>query len=256
MNSTVTSRTAVLRLSLISSLLLAAHAQAGMLTDTHGNVGYATAAECDAAVTGGTVKFYQSFTHQPQLKRAGEVDVKVMRLGELEGYAKGACDLGVGRRDNRDGVSHPLIGKYVPFSPAMSVNAYLDAQGKVVRATMQQCDNNFNGEMPRPVGSQVAASACYVSVLTPAKFETRTEQVVKVAETKRFEPVPPTFKTVTEEVVVKAELKRQIPVPASYKEVSEQVLRPDLIPTQGSTLCEVEFGAASRSSSGGALAYQ
>ena len=34
------------------------------------------------------------------------------------------------------------------------------------------------------------------------------------------------------------------------------VLRPDLIPTQGSTLCEVEFGAASRSNSGGAHAYQ
>jgi hypothetical protein len=228
MNSTFTSRSAVWRLSLLSSLLLAAHAQAGVLTDGHGNVAYATAAECDAAVNGGTVKFYQSFTHQPPLKRAGEADVKVMRLGELDGYAKGACDLGVGRRDNRDGVSHSLIGRYVPFSPAMSVNAYLDAQGKVVRATMQQCDNNFNGDMPRPVGSQVAASACYVSVLTPAKFETRTEQVVKVAETKRFEPVPPTFKTVTEEVVVKAELKRQIPVPASYKEESEQVLvRPE-----------------------------
>jgi acyl-CoA thioesterase FadM len=34
------------------------------------------------------------------------------------------------------------------------------------------------------------------------------------------------------------------------------VLRTDLIPTQGSMLCEVEFGAVSRSNFGGAHAYQ
>jgi Putative peptidoglycan binding domain len=228
MNLSYISKSKIWRLTAVSSLLLAAHAQAGMVTDAHGNVGYSNASECDAAVNGGTAKFYQSFTHQPQLKRAGEVDVKVMKLGELEGFSKGACDVGVGHRNNRDGVSGQLIGKYVPFSPEMSVNAYLDAQGKVVRATMQQCDNNFSGELPRPIGVQVASSECYASVLTPAKFETRTEQVVKVAETKRFEPVAPTFKAVTEEIIVKPEMKRQIPVPATYKEVSEQVLvRPE-----------------------------
>jgi peptidoglycan hydrolase-like protein with peptidoglycan-binding domain len=215
------------RLTAISSFLLVAHAHAGMVTDPHGNVGYTSAAECDAAVNAGTAKFYQSFTHQPQLKRAGEVDVKVMKLGELPGFSKGACDVGVGHRNNRDGVSGQLIGKYVPFSPEMSVNAYLDAQGKVVRATMQQCDNNFSAQMPRPVGVP-ATSECFASVLTPAKFETRSEQVVKLPETKRFEPVPPTFKAVTEEIVVKPEIKRQIPVPATYKEVREQVLvRPE-----------------------------
>lgn len=215
------------RLTAISSFLLVAHAHAGMVTDPHGNVGYTSAAECDAAVNAGTAKFYQPFTHQPQLKRAGEDDVKVMKLGELPGFSKGACDVGVGRQNNRDGVSGQLIGKYVPFSPDMSVNAYLDAQGKVVRATMQQCDNNFSAQMPRPVGVP-ASSECFASVLTPAKFEIRSEQVVKLPETKRFEPVPPTFKAVTEEIVVKPELKRQIPVPATYKEVSEQVLvRPE-----------------------------
>lgn len=228
MNSSYTSRASIWRLTLISSLLLAAHAQAGMVTDSHGNVAYESAAECDAAVNAGTAKFYQSFTHQPQLKRLGEADVKVMKLGELAGFSKGACDVGVGRRDNRDGVSRTLIGKYVPFSPEMSVNAYMDAQGKVVRATMQQCDNNFMGDVPRPVGVQVASSECYANVLTPAKFETRTEQVLKVAETKRFEPLAPTFKTVTEVITVQPEMKRQIPVPATYKEVSEQVLvRPE-----------------------------
>lgn len=79
-------------------------------------------------------------------------------------------------------------------------------------------------------GPDIASSAivAMVSVLTPAKFETRSEQVVKVAETKRFESVLPTFKNVTEVIVVKPEMKLQIPVPASYKEESEQVLvRPE-----------------------------
>lgn len=36
------------------SLVLAGAAQAGMVTDQHGNVGYDSAAECDAAVQAGT----------------------------------------------------------------------------------------------------------------------------------------------------------------------------------------------------------
>ena len=105
-----------------------------MVSDAHGNVGYATAAECEAAINGGTAKFYQPYTHQPQLECVGKTDVKVMRLGELDGYSKGTCDLGVGRRDSRDGVGRLLIGKYVPFSPEMSVNVYLDSQGNVDRS--------------------------------------------------------------------------------------------------------------------------
>ncbi len=43
-------------------------------TDRHGNVGYTTAAECDAAVGAGTAKFYEPFTDHPRcnsmMKRA------------------------------------------------------------------------------------------------------------------------------------------------------------------------------------------
>ena len=228
MKNTSKSKAARWQLVCGASMMLAASAHAGMTTDRHGNVGYDTAAECDAAVTAGTAKFYEPFTSHPALKRSGEADVKVMKLGELAGLSKGACDLGVGRREGRDGVSKPLIGKYIPYGPEMSVNVYFDAQGTPVRATMQQCDNNFKGDLPRPIGVKVAASECFATVLTPAKFETKTEQVVKVAETKRFEPVPATFKTVTEEVIVSPAIKKQIPVPATYKEVTEQVLvRPE-----------------------------
>ena len=149
-----------------SGLAMACAVHAGMVKDAHGNVGYDSAAECDAAVAAGDVRFYQSFTDHPPLKRVGETDVKVLKLKELvqaqkaaaalgyaaAGYAKGACDLGVGRSQGRDGVSQELIGKYVPYSPAMSVNVYFDSLGVPVRASMQQCDNNFNHNLPRPVG--------------------------------------------------------------------------------------------------------
>jgi len=208
-------------------LLMAASAQAGITKDSHGNVGYSTAAECDAAVKAGSATFYQPFTHKPTLLRRGEASVKVMKLGELSGYENGACDLGVGPRAGRDGASSRLIGTYVPYSPDMPVNVYFDATGTAVRVTMQQCDNNFKSNMPRPIGTTpvaAAASECFANVMTPAKFETKTEQVVKVPATVRYETVPATFKTVAEQVLVQPESKLQIPVPATYKTVSEQVM--------------------------------
>ncbi len=223
-----------------SSLLIMSTALAAKHSDTHGNEGYDTASECDAAVQTGTAKFYRPHTTHEPLKRAGEADVKSQKLSDLaaasdtakalgydaRGYARGACDLGVGRSQGRDGVSAPLIGKYIPYGPEMAVNVYLDASGKIVRASMKQCDNNFSGNLPRPVGTQfnAAASECFANVQIPAKFETKTEQVVKVPATKNFVPVAATFKTVSEQVMVSPEMKRQIPVPATYKMVSEEVV--------------------------------
>lgn len=241
MKSSVQTRNPGWLLMVGGGMLLAASAQAGMVKDQHGNVGYDTAAECDAAVASGAAKFYQPFTEHPPLQRAGEASVKAMKLSELVAaqeaasglgynaadYSKGACDIGVGRSNGRDGVSRKLIGKYVPLAPAMAVNVYFDQQNKPVRATMLQCDNNFSGSLPRPVGQKLAAAPlteCYANVLTPAKFETRTEQVVKVPASKRMEVVPATFKTVSEQVLVQPEIKRQFPVAATYKTVSEEVV--------------------------------
>jgi Putative peptidoglycan binding domain len=223
-----------------SSFFMMSSALAAKHGDGHGNEGYDTAAECDAAVASGTAKFYRPHTTHEPLKRVGEVDVKAQKLSDLtaakeaasalgydaSAYSRGACDVGVGRSQGRDGVSAPLIGKYIPYGPEMAVNVYYDASGKAVRASMKQCDNNFSGNMPRPVGAvtKAEASECFANVQIPAKFETKTEQVVKVPATKRYEPIAATFKTVSEQVLVSPELKRQIPVPATYKTVSEEVV--------------------------------
>lgn len=158
-------------------------AQAGMVTDAQGNVGYDTAAECDAAVQAGTAKFYTPFTRHKALLRKGEKSVRAATLRDLgEQYANGACDLGVGRKLGRDGVSTALQGKYVPFSPDMPVNVYLDASGKAVRATMGQCDNWFSGNAPRPVQFVREETAA------PAPVEPEIVPVAPVAAKKGLRP--------------------------------------------------------------------
>ncbi len=151
--------------ALLASLLASQGAFAGMVKDSHGNVGYDTLAECDAAVNAGTAKFYQPFTKKPAVLRAGETRTQVMTLKDLvipqdtvksmsyqaNDYKRGACEIGLGPKAGQNGVSQSLQGKYVPYSPDMPVNVYFNKMGQPVRATMKQCDNRFAANMPRPI---------------------------------------------------------------------------------------------------------
>lgn len=165
--------------SAVAALFISAHAHAGMVTDSHGNVGYDTAAECDAAVQAGQAKFYQSFTHKPPLLRAGEKSVRAATIRDLgEQYRLGACDIGVGRKLGRDGVASALQGKYVPYSPDMPVNVYSDATGKPVRVSMKQCDNWFSDRAPRPVSisqpKPAPVAAVVPAVIAPVVAQAKT----------------------------------------------------------------------------------
>jgi hypothetical protein len=133
--------------------------------DRHGNVGYATAEDCDAAVAAGTAIFYTPATTHPPLRRTGEYESQTLTVADLveaedaaerlgynpADYVNGACDRGIGRAGNRDGVAGPLIGTWVPYRATMPVNVYYDVHGNIVRASMAQCDNNFAAAVPRPI---------------------------------------------------------------------------------------------------------
>lgn len=177
--------------SVFSAMLLAltaVTAHADVTTDAHGNTGYDTAAECDAAVQEGVAKFYQPFTHHKPLLQKGEKGVQVARIRDLgPEYEKGACDLGVGRKFNRDGVSVALQGKYIPYSPDMPINAYTDETGAVVRVTMAQCDNWFSGNAPRPISFTKQAVAQAEPPVAPEP----------VVETPVVEPVAKTAAVIT-----------------------------------------------------------
>lgn len=156
-------------LALVVGSLFAASAFAAPTTDSEGNTGYDTAAECDAAVLSGQARFYRPATTMPTRLAKGERSVRQARLSDLgPEYLHGACDLGVGRQNGRNGVSRALRGKYVPFSPDMPVNAYADATGKVVRASMAQCDNRFSGPFPRAVPAPVAVAPVPAPAPAPA----------------------------------------------------------------------------------------
>ncbi len=154
--------------SVLATVASMATAQSsGITTDRDGNVGYASAEACDAAVQSGKAKFYKPQTKQKPKLRAGEVSVVPMLLKDLSpNYSKGACDKGVATARGRGGVSKALQGKWVPYGPNLEVNAYKDASGKVVRVTMRQCDNHFSDLLPRP--TPVAAAPVVAPAPAPA----------------------------------------------------------------------------------------
>ncbi|MDO9252762.1 MAG: outer membrane beta-barrel protein [Hydrogenophaga sp.] len=154
---------------LTGGLLVASIGHAGMVNDSHGNVGYDTAAECDAAVQAGQARFYEPSTTMPTLRRKGEATVRTARLSDLgPQYKLGACDVGVGRQNGRNGVAKALVGKYVPYSPDMPINLYADNSGMAVRASMAKCDNRFSDVMPRAVPVPMAAPAPAPVAVAPA----------------------------------------------------------------------------------------
>ncbi len=65
---------------------------------------------------------------------------------------------------------------------------------------------------------------CIANILYPARFESRSEQVLVTPATTREEAVPATYKTVTEKVLVQPEMRRQVPVPAQMRTVTEDVV--------------------------------
>ena len=136
-----------------AGILVSTQTFAAITTDSRGNTGYDTAAECDAAVQNGTARFYVPEAKNKPMRQKGEKSVKASRISDLgDQYRLGACDLGVGKqKGGRVGVDRKLQGKYVPYSPSMPLNSYLDASGKVVRVSMQICDNRFSSAMPRAV---------------------------------------------------------------------------------------------------------
>lgn len=133
-------------------VLLSAQAGAAVHRDARGNTGYDTAAECDAAVQNGTAKFYVPITKNKPVRQKGEKSIQSGRISDLGAqYSLGACDMGVGKKQGQQGVDRKLQGKYVPFSPSMPLNTYLDASGQVVRVSMHSCNNRFSASIPRAV---------------------------------------------------------------------------------------------------------
>jgi hypothetical protein len=193
----VSNQTNMAVIALWASAFVVQGAMAGSVSDDKGNMGYDTAAECDAAVNSGAAKFYAPFTRKPTLFHAGEKSVKTMTLKELripvelvksmnypaQDYKIGACDVGSARKAGRDGVAKSLQGKYIPFSPEMRVNVYFNKKGQAVRTSMKDCDNRFGASFPRPIAVVTMPSQAPVAPVAPV--------AIKAAEMPRVMVTPP-----------------------------------------------------------------
>ncbi|WP_440464634.1 hypothetical protein [Psychrobacter sp. ASPA161_6] len=180
--------------------MIGSNANAGMTTDTHGNVGYDSYDECVTAVKDGSAKFYTPYTYQNPKRQAGETSIKKMRLSDVmipqnvvdsnnlntSDYTAGACDLGVGQSNGRYGVSGALVGKYVPIAADMPVNVYMDKTGNPVRLSMQQCDNHFSTKFPTPIMAEVTEADAPEAQL--AITEERSVEPVIIETTRVIRP--------------------------------------------------------------------
>jgi len=68
---------------------------------------------------------------------------------------------------------------------------------------------------------------CYAKVITPAKFATRSEEIVVQDASERIETVPARYETVDQTFVVKESSRQLAVLPATYAEEFEKVeIRP------------------------------
>jgi len=148
--------------------------------------GYNSAAECDAAVSSGTARFFNAPSNQEVARRSGEVDVKTISLRDLAqatraaqrlgyrpaGYTRGACDLTSGSTDWATAAA--LTGKWIPFAPDTKLTAFSDARGVVVRVTLKDSNIGFAKGLPRPVGDPAAVKRA--PIVWPPSHTTVAEQ--------------------------------------------------------------------------------
>ncbi|HFD86768.1 MAG TPA: peptidoglycan-binding protein, partial [Gammaproteobacteria bacterium] len=64
---------------------------------------------------------------------------------------------------------------------------------------------------------------CYAKVIFPAKYESRTEEVVVSEPSERIEVIPPKYEWVQDTVQVKDASFKLVPVPATYEKVTERI---------------------------------
>ena len=93
-------------------------------------------------------------------------------------------------------------------------------------AKSREADGSLVSEASK-LGLDLASAApgsCYDERLVPARFETRTEQVLASEASSRVEVVPASYEMVDQRVLVKEASTKVVEVPAVYETVTERVL--------------------------------
>ncbi len=88
--------------------------------------------------------------------------------------------------------------------------------GSLTNAVLAQEDNTQTLPDAKP-------GECYAKVITPAKFSTRTEEIVVQEASERIETIPAIFESAEQNLIVKEASRTISVVPATYEEVFEKI---------------------------------
>ncbi len=103
-----------------------------------------------------------------------------------------------------------------------------DSQIAALRAAIAEAKNKTVVKEVREQSSlyppNAEAGKCYARVLTPAKFELKTEKVLASEASERLQVIPAKYTWATKKVLVKEASERIVAVPATYKTIVEKIM--------------------------------
>lgn len=103
-----------------------------------------------------------------------------------------------------------------------------DSQIAALKAAIAEAKNKTIVKEVTTQGSlyppNAEAGKCYARVLTPAKFEVKTEKVLSSEASERLQVIPAKYTWATKKVLIKEASERIVAVPATYRTVTEKIV--------------------------------
>ncbi len=116
----------------------------------------------------------------------------------------------------------------VPAPKIVSVTDDKDSQIAALEAAIAEPRNKVIVKEVSGKSSMYPPNAepgkCYARVLTPAKYEVKTEKVLAKDASERLQVIPAKYAWTTKKVLVKEASERIVAVPASYKTITQKIL--------------------------------
>lgn len=121
------------------------------------------------------------------------------------------------------------------LSQARSQQSQLESQNTQLKQQLsanqkQLAEANQQGKTQSPgngidlVPPNAKPGECFARVLTPAKFETKSQRMLKSAASERIVTTPARFKWVTKRILVQPASTKVVAVPATYKTVHKRIM--------------------------------
>lgn len=92
------------------------------------------------------------------------------------------------------------------------------------QASQTSSSSNSMGDAISLVPPNAKPGECFARVVTPAKFKTSQQRILKSAASKKVETIPAKYKWTTKRILVQEASKKLVSVPATYKTTKQRVM--------------------------------